>query len=78
MICIEGWMVESLKQVDRMMSLDHWAMESNKGSKTGINSLKGVFKGKASRVKYKSLGRMGEMILTRVRRHLRIPKLGSK
>ena len=38
------------------MLLDHWAMESKKGSRTGINSLKGVFKGQASGVKCRSLG----------------------
>ena len=70
--------MESLKQMDKLMSLDHWAMELKKGSRTRINSLKGVFKGKASRVKYRSLGRIGEMILTRVREHLRIPQLGLK
>lgn len=64
--------MESLKQMDRMMSLDYWAMESKKGNIIGIKSLKGVFKGKASRVKCESLGQMGEMILTRVRDHLRI------
>ena len=31
LICIVDWMVESLKQMDRMMSLDHWAMESIEG-----------------------------------------------
>jgi len=71
-------MVESLKQMDRMMSLDHWAMVSKKGSRTGINSLKGVLKGQASRVKCRSLGQMGEMILTRVREHLRILSPGLK
>ena len=49
-----------------MMSLDHWAMESKKGNKTRINSLKGVFKGQASILKCKSLGWMGELVLTRV------------
>ena len=49
-------MVESLKQMGRMKSLDHWAMESKKGSRTGINSLKGVLKGQASRVKFEFLG----------------------
>jgi len=71
-------MVESLKQMDRMKYLDHWDMESKKDNRTRINSLKGVFKGQASRVKYRYLGRMGEMILTRVREHLRILKLGLK
>ena len=56
LICIEGWMVESLKNMDRMMYLDYWDMESKKGSRTRINSLKGVFKGKASRVKCRSWG----------------------
>ncbi len=70
--------MESLKHMDRMESLDHRAMKSKKGNKTGINSLKGVFKGNASRVKYSSLGRMGEIILTRVREHSRILKPGLK
>ena len=48
--------MESLKHMDRMISLDHWAMESKKGSRTGINSLKEVFRGKASRIKCRSLG----------------------
>ena len=61
-----------------MMSLDYWAMESKKGSKTGINSLKGVFKGQASRVKCRSLGQRGEMVLTRVREKLRILRPGFK
>ena len=55
-----------------------WAMESKKGSRTRINSLKGVFKGKASRVKHMSLGQMVEAILTRVREHLRILKIRLK
>jgi len=64
--------------MDRMMSLDYWDMESKKGSRTRINSLKEVFKGQAIRVKYRSLGWMGEMILTRVRENLIILKLQSK
>lgn len=68
--------MESLKHMDSMMSLDHWAMESKKGNKTGINSLKGVFKGQASRITCRSLGQMGEIILTRVREHLRIVRPG--
>lgn len=78
MIRIEVWMVESLKQMDRLKSLDHWAMESKKGSRTRINSLKGVFKEQASIVKCMSLGQMGEMILTRVRKHIRILRLELK
>ena len=53
-------------------------MESKKGSITRIKSLKGVFSGQASRVKHRFLGRMGEMILSRVREHLRILKQGLK
>ena len=70
--------MESLKQMDRMKSLDHWAMESKKDIRTGINSLKGVFRGQASRVKHKSFGRIDEMILTRVREHSIILRLGLK
>jgi len=29
-ICIEDWVVGIFKQMDRMMSLVHWAMESTK------------------------------------------------
>jgi len=28
---IEDWIMESLKLMDKMMSLDHWAMESTEG-----------------------------------------------
>ena len=66
-ICIQDWMVESLKQMDRMMSLDHWAMESTEGQQNWIKSLKGMFKGKASRVKCMSLEQGSEMVLIRVR-----------
>lgn len=39
------------------MSLDHWAMESVGGQQNWINSLKGMFKGQAS--KCRSLGQGG-------------------
>ena len=55
MICIEDWMVGSLKQMDIMISLDHWAMESTEGQQNWINSLKGMLKGKDSRVECRSL-----------------------
>ena len=54
-----------------MKSLDHWDMESQKGIKTGINSLKRVFKGQAIRVKCRSLGQMGEMNLNQGERALK-------
>jgi len=53
-------------------------MESKKGSRIEIKSLKGVFNWQATRVNHKFLGQMGEMILTRVREHLRILKSGLK
>jgi len=62
LICIEDWMVESFKQMDKMMSLDHLAMESTEGQQNWINSLKGMFKGQDGRVECKSLGQRGEMV----------------
>lgn len=71
-------MVGSLKQMDRVMSLDHWAMESTEGQHNWINSLKGMFKGQASRVKCRSLEQGGEMVLIRVREKLRVLRLRYK
>ena len=78
LICIEDWVVEFFKQMDRMMSLDHWAMESTEGQQNYINSLKGMFKGQDSRVECRSLGQRGEKVLTRVRETLRILRPGLK
>ena len=46
--------------------------------KKWINSLKGMFKGKDSRVECRSLGQRDEKVLTRVREQLRIPIPGLK
>jgi len=54
------------------MSLDHWAMKSTKGQQNWINSLKGMFKGQASKVKCRSLEQVGEMVLIRVRKQLSV------
>jgi len=53
-------------------------MESKKDNGTRTKSLKGVFSGQASRVKHRFSSQMGEIILTKVRGHLRILKLGLK
>jgi len=72
LICIQDWMVGSLNYMDRMMSLGHWVMESTERQQNWIKSLKGMFKGQASRVKCRSLEQGGEMVLISMREQLRV------
>jgi len=53
-------------------------MESKKGIKIGIKSLKGMFNGQASRVKHRFLGRVGEMIFKQGERALKNLQTGIK